>query len=65
MHRLSGANKITHKEVYPTPRIDDALDTFPGAEYFTSLDLRSGYVQVAMHEADKEKTAFARPISSP
>lgn len=47
------------------PRIDDALDTFPGAEYFTSLDLRSGYVQVAMHEADKEKTAFARPISSP
>lgn len=54
-------NKITRKDVYPMPRIDDALDTLQGAEYFSSLDLRSGYWQIPMHEADKEKTAFATP----
>lgn len=54
-------NKITRKDVYPMPRIDDALDTLQGAEYFSSLDLRSGYWQIPMNEADKEKTAFATP----
>lgn len=54
-------NNITRKDVYPMPRIDDALDTLQGAEYFSSLDLRSGYWQIPMHEQDKEKTAFATP----
>lgn len=54
-------NKITRKDVYPMPRIDDAIDSLQGAEYFSSLDLRSGYWQIPMHEADKEKTAFATP----
>lgn len=54
-------NKITRKDVYPMPRIDDALDTLQGAEYFSSLDLRSGYWQIPMNEADKKKTAFATP----
>lgn len=43
------------------PRIDDALDCWQGAEYFSSLDLRSGYWQIPMHEADKEKTVFVTP----
>lgn len=54
-------NKITRKDVYPMPRIDDALDCLQGAEYFSSLDLRSGYWQIPMHEPDKEKTAFSTP----
>ncbi|XP_072146219.1 uncharacterized protein [Dermacentor andersoni] len=40
-------NKITRKDVYPLPRIDDALDCIQGAEFFSSLDLRSGYCRRA------------------
>lgn len=54
-------NKITLKDVYPLPRIDDALDCLQGAEFFSSLDLRSGYWQVPMAEADRPKTAFVTP----
>lgn len=36
-------NKVTRKDVYPLPRIDDALDCLQGAEFFSSIDLRSGY----------------------
>ena len=54
-------NKITRKDVYPLPRIDDALDCLQGAEYFSSLDLRSGYWQVPMDVTDRAKTAFVTP----
>lgn len=54
-------NKITRKDVYPLPRIDDALDCLQGSEFFSSLDLRSGYWQVPMAAADKPKTAFVTP----
>ncbi|XP_037518187.2 retrovirus-related Pol polyprotein from transposon 17.6 [Rhipicephalus sanguineus] len=54
-------NKITRKDVYPLPRIDDALDSLQGAEFFSSLDLRSGYWQVPLADADRPKTAFVTP----
>ena len=52
-------NKVTKKNSCPLPLIDDILALLGKAKYFTSLDLKSGYWQVAMDEKDKEKTAFA------
>ena len=51
-------NAVTRKDSYPLPRIDDALDALSGAKYFTTLDLQSGYHQVAMDTTSTEKTAF-------
>lgn len=51
-------NKITSKDVYPLPRIDDTLDTLQGSSFFSSMDLRSGYWQIPVADIDKPKTAF-------
>ncbi len=51
-------NKITIKNCYPLPRIDDLLDQLKEAVYFTKLDLYSGYHQVRVAEHDAWKTAF-------
>lgn len=48
-------NSITKKDVYPLPRIDDAVDCLHSASYFSSIDLRSGYWQIPMHPSDQEK----------
>src|SRR3989441_7145838 len=53
-----GINNLTRKDSYPLPRIVDCLDTLGPANLFSTFDLRSGYHQIAMEEADKEKTAF-------
>ena len=51
-------NKITVKNSYPLPRIEELLDRMQGSTCFTKLDLRSGYHQVRMHPEDIHKTAF-------
>jgi len=52
-------NNITKPLAYPLPLIDDILALLGNSTYFSTLDLRSGYWQVALDEADREKTAFA------
>ena len=54
-------NSLTRKDAYPLPRIDDALDTLSGSKLFSTLDMLSGYWQVEMSPADREKTAFCTP----
>ncbi|GBO34796.1 Transposon Ty3-I Gag-Pol polyprotein [Araneus ventricosus] len=51
-------NKITKKDVYPLPPIDDALDCLAGAKSFSMMDLKSGYWQIEVDDKDREKTAF-------
>lgn len=54
-------NKITVKEKYPMPVIEDLIDRLQGCKYYTSLDLKSGYHQVCVKEEDIHKTAFVTP----
>ncbi|KAD4889132.1 hypothetical protein E3N88_21205 [Mikania micrantha] len=51
-------NKVTVKNRYPLPRIDDLFDQLQGASWFSKIDLRSGYHQLKVREEDIPKTAF-------
>ncbi|GJW15556.1 putative reverse transcriptase domain-containing protein [Tanacetum coccineum] len=51
-------NKITVKNRYPLPRIDDLFDQLQGSSVYSKIDLRPGYHQLRVHEEDILKTAF-------
>jgi hypothetical protein len=51
-------NKVTIKNRYPLPRINDLLDQLQGARVFSKVDLRSSYHQVCVKEEDIPKTTF-------
>lgn len=54
----SRLNAFTIKSRYPLPVIEELLDELFGAVCFTSLNLRAGYHQIRMDEADQYKTSF-------
>ena len=51
-------NKVTIRNQYPLPRIDDLFHQLQGAKVFSKINLRSGYHQLRVHDEDVLKTAF-------
>ncbi|GKA56508.1 putative reverse transcriptase domain-containing protein, partial [Tanacetum coccineum] len=51
-------NKLSIKNRYPLPRIDDLFDQLQGSQFFSKIDLKSGYHQLRVHEDDIPKIAF-------
>ena len=51
-------NRVTVKNKYPLPQIDDLFDQLRRSEYYTKIDLRTGYHQLQIREEDIPKTAF-------
>ena len=54
-------NSVTRKDAYPLPRVD-TLDTLVGSVWFSTIDLKSGYWQVEVVPAHREKTAFCTQV---
>ncbi|CAF2136424.1 unnamed protein product [Rotaria magnacalcarata] len=52
-------NNITTKDAFPMPRIEDIFDHLSQAEYYTTIDFKSGYFQVGLDPKDRPKTAFS------
>jgi hypothetical protein len=51
-------NKVTIKNRYPLPRIDDLFNQLQGSQVFSKIDLHSGYHQLKVQEKDVQKMAF-------
>lgn len=54
-------NRVTVKDAYPLPRVNETLDCLGGSKYFATLDLASEYWQVEVNPSDRPKTAFKTP----
>lgn len=52
----------TRKDAFPLPFIEESLDALSGAEWFTTMDLASGYNQILVTDGDRQKTAFCTPF---
>ena len=52
---------MTSQRKTALPRVDDTLDTLSGAQWFSTLYLKSGYWQLGLHQEGKEKTALSTP----
>ncbi|GBL99605.1 Retrovirus-related Pol polyprotein from transposon opus [Araneus ventricosus] len=57
-------NATTISHTYPLPRMDDLLTEAKSTAYMSNLDLKSGYHQIKVHEADQDKTAFICPFGT-
>ena len=57
-------NRVTTKNWYPLPKVEELMDRLHGAQYFTKIDLSSGYHQIKVKEADIHKTAFVSRYGS-
>jgi len=55
-------NAKTVRDAYPLPRLLEIFDALSGAQYFSTLDLASGYHQITMEPSDQYKTAFTTPF---
>ena len=51
-------NALTRRDSYPIPRMDECINSFGDATIFSTLECNSGYWQVEVDEADKDKTTF-------
>jgi len=56
-----GVNDMTKKNSYAIPLMDDLFDKVQGAQYFSKIDLRTGFWQIALDEKSREYTAFNTP----
>ncbi|GBM53790.1 Retrovirus-related Pol polyprotein from transposon opus [Araneus ventricosus] len=57
-------NATTIADTYPLPRMDDLLTEAKSTAYMSTLDLKSGYHQIKVHEADQDKAAFICPFGT-
>lgn len=57
-------NKITIKNGYPLPSVEELFPIVQGAKWFSKIDLHSGYYQIRIAEKDREKTAFVTRYGS-
>lgn len=55
-------NKITLRDNFPLPLIEDQLDLLEGKKYFTALDLKDAFYHIMMHEDSTKYTSFVTPL---